>query len=233
MREFDHPRLKQFSHNIEPNKYLFKQGDTASTMLFLVEGLIELRSEREGRESKLVSLVDGGQFLGEKALFVKGTYRRAFSALTKRKTRYLELTNANLDALENEDPKLMSMLLRKMFRTASLRLDRANFLAKVLRSSDNAKRCVQLIYYFSKSFGLKLGDTRVVSLTRDAFQNYIDIEEGLLDNCLNELLLKKLIIREDETHFQIPDDEKLLAFASKLSERLTTGYFDELESIPS
>lgn len=228
---WDHPELKRFHREINAGDYLFRQRQKGNTMFIILRGLVELVAER-GKHEYVISFVEAGQFLGEKAIVRDAPYLRAYSARAKTDSTILEMGLKAFEAVRKAAPDIMSDVYRHIFQIAAERLDRANFLTKGLRSSNNVERLIHLILYFCRATGRKVpGGTQFV-LTPDTALYYIDMPEEQVANCLHELVLKKLLVQETSDCYILPSEQALIYSAPSLKEQLLNGYYDELEVVP-
>ncbi len=228
---WEHPELIKYLKKAKKSEYLFRQGDRASTMMLLIRGIIELETE-DGGESRVVNLVEAGQFIGEKAILRKSPYPRAFSAHARTDLLFLELSWSDLENIRSHQPKLVGEIFREMFKTAVERLDRSNYLIHILRSSDNVDRLVHLMIFFARTYGRTVAEGQELFLPERTVHYYLDIGQNRLEDMLNELVEKDLIARSSPESIIIRDEAKLLAYAPNLSRQFATGQFDELEAIP-
>lgn len=228
---FDLPELAKFSKEFRARDFLFRQGEPASSLIIVTRGLVDLIVEQKG-EHRLVSVVEAGQFLGEKALVRKAPFKRTFSAKAQTDIKVLELSSASIEEIERNHPAVLITMMKRMFYTATLRLDRSNFLIHCLRDSDNVKRLIHLIVFFARAYGQRKTNGIELPLLVDGVRYYIDMEVPQIETALNELCLKRLLVPTSPGQYLLPDEAALLEFAAKLSERMSSGYFDEMEAIP-
>jgi CRP-like cAMP-binding protein len=228
---WENPALVSYLREIPAGEFLFEEGEAASCMYVVVRGAIELRAGKKGK-GRLVSIVGAGEFLGEKAILTGQPYPRAFSAQAKSRVLVLELRIETFEKLKTADSSIASDLLREMFLTAAVRLDRSNSLIGILRSSNNVERVVNLLVYYGTQFGRNSPKGLQVYLPKDTILFYIDINPHRIDLILNELLAKGLLTQEDPDNYTVPDTNLLLAGMSTLTEKITTGLFDDLEIAP-
>jgi len=206
---WDHPLLKPFARSVPEGAFLFHQGEPGNTMFIIVRGIVELISERDGK-NYVLGILEAGQFVGEKAIVEKDSYPRVFSAHAKTDLSVLELSLKDFDIIQEKAPELMNAMLQRIFEIAAQRLDRAKYLERLLRSSDNATRLIHLILYFSRSAGAETAQGRQVLVNTDNIHYYLDIPEEKIDACLKELEKEKLLSRESSVYITFQDENALI-----------------------
>lgn len=204
----DHPALKPHVRRVTAGQYLFRQGDRGNTMFIIVDGTVWLVAERD-EEEHVAGVLERGHFLGEKAALGTGAHTRFFSALAKTSATVIELGLPDLDRIQNTSPDLMIDILRRIFSVAADRIDRANHLIRLLRSSDTAKRLVELIIYFSESQGRKVPEGVEFPLNDDSIHYHVDMPTEEIDACLEELVAKKILKRTVNNYFVLRDPKAL------------------------
>ena len=203
-----HPALRKNIKRFPSGQYLFRQAEPGNTMFLILDGIVWLLGDKDG-ESHVAGVLEKGQFIGEKAALGNAHHQRFFSALAKTTVTAIELTLSDLDHIEKESPELMIHILRGVFSVAAERLDRSNHLIRVLRSSDNVKRLIELILYFSESQGRKVPEGVEFPLNEDSIHYHVDMQKEEIDSCLDELVAKKAL-RRSTNHYYILKNEKLL-----------------------
>jgi CRP-like cAMP-binding protein len=107
--------LARFVWTGRAGEFVFRQGDTSSADLFIVEqGEIELLIPSEGGSERRLSLVGAGEFFGEAAL-LEGQPREV-SARVTRDCRLLRLDPPTLSDVIRLEPGLAVALLRGLAR---------------------------------------------------------------------------------------------------------------------
>jgi CRP-like cAMP-binding protein len=228
---WEHRQLLKYLKEVPENTYLFKQGDLARTMFIIVRGIVELQAVKD-KNNHIISLVEAGQFLGEKAILEETPYYRVFSAFARNRLTVLELCLEDMAEIQAVAPDIMPDLLKQMFLLAAHRLDRANALTHVLRSSNNVERVIRLFLFFSRFHGRPSPQGVEVFLPEDTVRYYIDITVSNLEDIITELEGNRLLLRASKDTFVIPNAKALLDFVSALSARIQSRHFDELEPIP-
>jgi len=216
----DHPKLKNFVKKFSAGSYLFKQGDMGNTMYIIVDGTIWLVSEKEGQPDHVAAVLERGQFIGERAVMGFNAHRRFFSAKAKTQIIVIELGLKDIDMIQQTAPDLMIDMLRRMFLVAADRLDRANHLMRLLRSSDNVDRLVELIVYFSDLSGRKVPEGTEFILTLDSLQYHVDMPPEHIEECIAELVRKKILKKSINDYYVLKDPKAVIAFAPHLRQQL-------------
>lgn len=228
---WDHPSLQTYRKKIPQGQYLFREGDEANSMYIILQGLVELEALFEGNMTP-IGLVEAGQFLGEKTALVDEPYKRAFSGKAKTELKVVDLKWYDLLTIQTKDPKIITDMLSHMFLIAAARLDRANQLHRILRSSNNVERIVRFIHHFAKHNGMPGLHGQEVLLPMNTFRYYIDIEPKQIKDCLEELAVHGLLKQAGTDTWQIPNEKKLLDFIKPLSKYIKNGFYEELEAMP-
>ncbi len=217
--QWDHPHLAKYRKVIPPGSYLFRQGDLGSTMYIIAKGIIQLMAVRDDAEL-VVAYAQAGEFLGEKAIVSDQPHKRFFTAIAKSEVQYLELDLAALAVIEGRNPDLFKDIFKEMFLLAARRLDQANYLNRVLRSSKNTTRLLNLILHFAICTGRKQPHGWEVSLTVDRIRYFIDMSQFEVEECLKALIGKKLLVPQGEDFYLIPNEQALLAAVPLLKDSM-------------
>lgn len=207
--------FKRLVKTVDTGDYLFRQGQRGNTMFIILQGTLELVAERDG-EDHLIAIMQAGQFLGEKAMVKDTPYQRAFSARAASPVSVLELSVKEMGVIQKEAPELMINIMKKSFEVAAERLDRANYLIRVLRSSDNLRRLCDCIQYLCRTTGEKSVEGVRVPLTVDNIYYYIDMDRKEIESYLKRLVAKKLLVPAGENHYTIPDETALFTYFEEL-----------------
>jgi CRP-like cAMP-binding protein len=217
--QWDHPHLAKYRKVVPAGEFLFRQRDEGSTMFIIVRGLVQLTAERDGAQL-VVSYAQAGDFLGEKAVVGSQPHKRFFSAFAKSEVHLLELDLAALSVIEGRNQGLFKDILKEMFLNAARRLDQANYLSKVLRSSKNRVRFVNLVVHFAICTGRKQQEGWELTLTKDRIRYFIDMSEFEVEECLRVLHEKGLLVEQGNDFYVIPSERALLAAVPLLNEAL-------------
>ncbi len=97
-------------HELEPGHVVFNKGDAASSMFVVAEGEVEILLDEQ---SPAVATLGSGEFFGEMSLFARGEgAKRGGTVRTTTKAQLLELRLEVLSKLIQEDPSILSEVLR-------------------------------------------------------------------------------------------------------------------------
>lgn len=228
---WDHPALHSYRKTVTKGHYLFRQGDPAKTMFIILQGLVELQTDFDGKTIP-IGVVEAGQFLGEKTILRHSPYQRVFSAIGKTDLRIVELKWEDFAQIYLEDQVVITDMLKHMFQIAAERLDRSNQLIRILRPANNIERVVRFILYFSHHYGVAGKQGKEFQLPTDTLRYYIDMDRKKIEECIEELVVNGLLIKIAEGAYCLPNEPAMLEFMSKLTTYMATGFYDGLESIP-
>jgi CRP-like cAMP-binding protein len=218
-REYiSHPEIRHFVKKYSAGQYLFSQGQIATTMIVIIEGRIQLIREKEG-EPHIANLLDVGSFLGEKIILGGKPYQRAFSAKAETDALCVEMTANDLEFIQEKAPEILTDLLKRVVAGIGERFDRANFLIRALRSSNNTKRLLRCILYLSRTTGKKLDIGIEVNLSAASLNYYVDMDLQSIEAVLNHLVAMKLLIHETEDFFLITSEQNFVAYIAALDRR--------------
>lgn len=205
--------LQPYYKRYPAGEYLFRQGDEATTMYFLVNGRLQLINEREG--DSVESVLESGQFLGEKVLLQPAPFKRVLGALCETDILVLELTQNDITDIEDNAPGVMTDLMRTVLQVVGGRFEHAGFLAQALRPSDEVARVVNVIRYFARSAKFSLdGDDRF-PLSEEAILKYVDTDRKVVRTAIKRLIDDGILSKSDG-RYVVNDEEALLAFAEAL-----------------
>lgn len=217
--QWDHPHLAKYRKVLNQGEALFHQGDEGSTMFIIVRGLMQLFAERDGAQLA-VGFAQAGEFLGEKAVVGAQPHKRFFTAVARSEVHYLELDLAALAVIEGRNPALFKDILKEMFLLAARRLDHANYLNRVLRSSKNVTRLVNLILHLAICTGRKQSSGWEVSITVDRIRYFIDMSQFEVEECLKALKEKGILLHQSDDFFIIPNEQALLGAVPLLKDAI-------------
>jgi CRP-like cAMP-binding protein len=205
------PGMDRFIKRIPAGQYLFYQGQIATSMIVIVQGQIQLIGEKS-EQRHVESVLEAGSFLGEKIVLGGKPYQRAYSARAESDTLYLEFNSQDLEQLEKTSPEILTDLLKRVVAGVAERFDRANYLIRALRSSNNFERLIHCILYFSRSSGHKFAGGVQVILSEESLFFYLDMDREEIKRALTTLVQEKLLVKEDVDHYLIPSEHALLAY---------------------
>ena len=143
------PKLKKLVREWDKGDVLFLEGDSANTVILILEGAVELSQKRPSGNLNL-GVISEGDFIGEKALFKAEVFRRRATARAVKATTALELGSQEFSDLEREAPQLHTLLLKKAFQMVLERFENADRLCEVLKSYDLRKRFLNYVAFLSE-----------------------------------------------------------------------------------
>lgn len=199
----DHPKLRKFVRNIPAGEFLFKQGQSGSTMFIILKGMVELVAERDGL-SHVTELIEHGGFLGERAIVTTDPYRRYYSARANQDCVVLEMSGKDLEFLKIAVPELMTEIMTKAFEVAAKRLQRMNFLVNALRPSNNEERFFSCVLYFCRTTGTAVPNGLEVPLSVEGVCHYTDIPPQDARRRFGELEKERLIEKLPNGFYLVP-----------------------------
>lgn len=213
-----HSSLSQFMRRVQAGEYLFRQGEPADFMVFVVSGRVQLIKEKEnGRYVE--GVMESGQILGEKVLVSSSSYPRSHSARAETEVLLLAVTAEELAHLEQSDTGVMAELLKGILQVVADRFDKANRLIAALRHSSEQARLIELIAYFAETAPREQGNM-VVFLSVDSIHNYVDMEKPRIAKFIEDLVSAGRLTKLDTGKYQVPDLEALRGHVPELTRRL-------------
>jgi CRP/FNR family transcriptional regulator, cyclic AMP receptor protein len=116
------PALEEMSYG--DGERVFAEGDPGDSMYFIQKGQvrIEKRAANEGAASKILTVLEDGDYFGEMALMDQKP--RSASAIASGGTRVLRLSRTAFDQLQQSDSVAATGMLFAMIRTSSDRIRR-------------------------------------------------------------------------------------------------------------
>jgi len=212
-REFmTHPKLRKFVRSVPAGDYLFRQDEAGTSMFLVLDGFIELVAEKDGSGHR-IGLLEAGEFLGEKAFLRKEPYRRVYSARAECEATVLEISHRELEFMKIAAPELMLNVMVQAFAVALRRLEHMNYLAQVLRSSDNRRRVVGCVLYYCRAMGKTLPQGLDVYLPPSAIQLHVDMGIPAIVHVMQDLVDAGLLRRSAEANrYVVPNLAALKAY---------------------
>jgi CRP-like cAMP-binding protein len=201
----NHPEIQPFLKEVQAGEHLFRQGEMGRSMFVILDGIVQLFDDG-GDEQHLIGTFGPGQFFGEKALVKPQRHQRFYSALAQIRTTTLEVSLADLPTIESVIPDFML----KMFQSAAQRLDRAYYLIRVLRSTDDMERLIHSILYLYRSPGLEGASTHLVPLTVDDIHYLINMDKTKLVKCLEALVSQNILVKRPNDCYLLRDEHALV-----------------------
>jgi CRP/FNR family transcriptional regulator, cyclic AMP receptor protein len=211
---FSDPRLQKFLRFLSPGDFLFKQGDSGSTMFIVLKGLINVVETRDAKPVTLATL-KVGETLGERALLSEAPYPRSFGAEAAEESVLMEFSGKTLKVIEAVIPDFTLRILQ----TTVERLDRANHLVRVLRSTDESERLVNTILYLTKFEGTHTMQGVEIKVTPDDFFRLANLSPEFTRAALDALAANKVLI-PGKNGLVLTDEALLLQFGQRLRESL-------------
>jgi CRP-like cAMP-binding protein len=210
------PELQRFARAFPDGAYLFRQGEAGQTLFIITEGRVALLAEAED-QPRLVAWIEPGSILGEKALMTRGSHQRRFTAQAHGEVRVLEIGNKDFESLRLSSPQVVIDLLRAMFLVTQQRFDRVNYLARGLKSSDDAERLIHVLMYLRHSGSPPADGTEAQSaITVDAVSELIDLPPPIVADAIGWLVRRSLVRQLSQGSYQIPHEGNLLAATDSL-----------------
>lgn len=205
------PAVRKFVRVIPEGQYLFTQGQRASSMFFIIGGIVALLAEDDETEH-LTSLLGAGEFLGEKAMLSEAPYQRRFSAQARSETTVLEMTAKDLPVLQKACPELIPELFKAVLACTTKRLDRANYLARALRPADTFDRFVSILNYCLRTGGKVVGPTLEVDLTPETIQYYIPMDRADIVGWIDDLVRANVLVKKGGSRYVVPSEAALVEY---------------------
>ncbi len=208
-----HSRLQRLFKRYQAGEYLFRQGEAASTMYFLINGRLQLISERPEGDA-VEGVLEMGQFLGEKILLQPDPYNRAFSGMAETDMLVLELTSDDVADIEENDPGVMTDLLKTVLQVVGGRFELAGFLAQCLRPGPEVTRVVHVVRYFARVAGSDDQNRNPFNLSEEGILKYVDTDKKTVRFAIKSLVDEGILSKSDR-HFVLNDEDALVQFASQ------------------
>jgi sulfate permease, SulP family len=111
--------------NLDQGEHLFRQGEQADALYFVLAGRVSVILERGGTDDIRLRSMIGYTVVGEMGLYRTAT--RAASVIAEEPTRAFRLSRASLDDMEEREPKVASAFHTFIVRTLADRLNFANY----------------------------------------------------------------------------------------------------------
>lgn len=113
------------SREISEGDPLFQEGEAADEMFFILSGAVAVHKKSGfGGKTKVVALLAEGSLAGEACIAGKGLHGASVVAVKDCST--LILLRSGLELLEKENPGLVLLLLKKILKISSLRLQKSS-----------------------------------------------------------------------------------------------------------
>jgi len=211
------PFFIPFVRRLAQGEFLFQQGQIGKTFFIILVGHLKLLSQTDAGEH-LVAVVKPGEFLGEKSIVSEAGRLRIFTAEAMDDCIAVELGIKELALLQKDNPELVIEILKKSFEVAAQRLDKANYLARVLRGSDNEKRFLNCLLYLAQTNGCAEAQGILIPGLREALDYYLGLSELDREERLILLEAQGVLKKRDENTFLITSEQALLGILSELEQ---------------
>lgn len=183
-----------YRKTFQPEDILFQQGQTATSFFIVITGRVWLLQDTEVGEF-VFGKVEPGEFLGEKSMLSSNERQRLFSAQAIEPVTAIEMTWEDLSVVHLKNPAVIFEFLRRVVHLATKRLDRANYLVRMLRGTNSDERIRNCIVYLSQSVGVKQPEGTLIPELKTALNYYLNVEpneqEAILGNLRNQGILKE------------------------------------------
>ena len=123
-QEMERIRTYLVSARYRGGETIFSEGDPGNAVYFILSGSAQVFRRTDRGTRRLLSRIRSSQVLGEMALLDGGP--RSATATALGETHLAVLTRDSFHQLLETDPKVASLLLRRIARMLSLRLRQAN-----------------------------------------------------------------------------------------------------------
>lgn len=106
---------------VQENRYVYKQGDEAIAMYFILKGSVKIKlSDIKGNE-KLIETLSSPSVFGEMSLI--DTARYPVSVIATEKTRLAQLTVENFEKLIKYNPQIAIHIIKKIANFLNFKLN--------------------------------------------------------------------------------------------------------------
>lgn len=122
---FNDEELKNFSRNLslqhlDKDLILFKEGDMGDYLFFVVDGIIEIRTDTKDKNGRIIANYTAGASVGEMALIDE--YERSATVRAITDCEILVLTKTKFDQILNKEANIGVKLLKGLAKNISMRL---------------------------------------------------------------------------------------------------------------
>lgn len=113
------------SRDVNVGETLFLEGDPATEMFFILSGAVAVHKKSGfGGKTKVVALLRDGSVVGESVM--AGTATHGADVIAVEECRTLTVSRTDLDLLDKENPALSLLLLKRILKISSLRLQKSS-----------------------------------------------------------------------------------------------------------
>jgi len=197
--------IVQYTHKFRKNSFVYRQGDVAKNIYFVITGQIQIGTYLNDKES-IISIIKSGEIFGENAL-TNIEYFPDF-AMTTEESQISIVPIHVWEEMAGKFPELTMFLIKIV-------LNRKNEVQARLESvvyKDTKTRILDFIFSCLDDRGQKVNDQYIISdmLTHQAIANWVSTSRQTVTIFMNELK-EKSIIDFDRKKFTILDIEELKA----------------------
>lgn len=211
---WDHPRLAPYRKRIPRGETIFKQNAVGQSMFLVLEGVVQLGSEVDGRFG-VINLLGEGELFGEQAVLAPAPYRRALGARTMTDVTVLEIGTYEIAAIRNTSAELLSDLLNQLFRIAAKRLSRNDAIIRILRKSDTRERLVGMILHFAEVNACEIDGVEYVLLSPESLGFYTDVPRERIGRFLADLRHAGVLTPLQDDYYRAPNGDALRKYLQK------------------
>jgi CRP-like cAMP-binding protein len=208
-RFIDHPLLKQCRREYRVGEFLFRQSDTGQSMFMIHSGSVRLTHMLEGKPVYTAAMVEAGDLLGERVVLNDQPHPRFFNAVAETEVMAVEIGAGEVALMEREAPYLVKSLMKGALEVAEKRLERANQLISVLRSSNNDERLRNCLQVVASTLGRNTQEGIEIASLAANLHMQIDMPLEAISARLNELVRKGVLLDKGQGVFVVPDLAKL------------------------
>lgn len=208
-RFIDHPLLEERRREYRAGEFLFRQGDEGQSMFMIHSGSVRLTRAASGKPTYTAAMVGAGDLLGEKVVLNEQPHPRFFTAVAETEVMAVEIGAAEIALMEKEAPYLVKGLMKGALEVAEKRLERANRLIAVLRSSNNDERFLSCLRVVASTLGRNTqAGIELPSLAADLHMQ-IDLPLEAIQERLAKLVAQGLLLEKAGGVFVVPDLAKI------------------------
>ncbi len=221
-RYLNHPAVQRLTKTYREGENLFKQGQPANSMFFIISGSVELVAEKDG-DAHVEEILLPGHFFGEKALISDTNHQRLFGARAGEPVKVFEMTNQDLEYIQAAVPGMLAEILRGIFEITAARLDRTNYMVRALRSNSPEERLLSIIEYFCHSASRQAGRAIEVVLSVDSIHYYLDVKKEQIAAYLESLVAVGLLVPKKKNVYLVPNEAALMDYFRRPTEEEDTA----------
>lgn len=217
---FQNPALKKLIREWSKGDVLFLQGDTANTVLLVLEGSLELTQKKQNKTLAL-GRISAGEFIGEKALLNSKSFKRQATATALEATKVLELGPEEFSQIEKDATTLYCLLLRKAFKMMETRLEQSEHLIETLKSFDPRHRFVHYLQFLTKFKSEVLNGGKQIIFDPEVVAFQINCPSEEIQTWLSNLCEMKVVKKGNAISLLILAEERIESFDPESLEELS------------